>query len=67
MSLFFDLSGFVFGVLGLLGVFQLIRAAVRYYLPTQRFKALEEVYSDTYSIFRSGVEEGLFLHVEAQG
>ncbi|CAL1711871.1 unnamed protein product [Somion occarium] len=66
MALFFDISGFVFGALGVVGVFQLIFSLIHYFTPRKRLNALEETYSQTYALFRCGLEEGLFLPKEAQ-
>lgn len=58
MSLFFDLSGFILGVLGC-GVFQLLCSTCSNFFPKNRLKALEEAFSDVYCLFRCGVKEGL--------
>lgn len=61
-DLFFNISGFVLGVLGVVGTFQVFYAALKHYLPKHRAKRLEEVYANTYSLLQCGVEEGLLTH-----
>lgn len=58
MGLFFDLSGFILGVLGC-GITQFICSTCSYYLPKNRLKDLEEAFTDVYYLFRCGVKEGL--------
>lgn len=66
MSLFFDVSGFVFGALGIFGLIQLIYIILDHYSPMKRVKALEETFSDAYTLLQCGVEEGILLPDEAQ-
>ena len=57
---FFNISGFALGVLGVFGTFQLVYLSIRHYLPYRRVNVLEKTFNDAHSLFRSGVEEGLF-------
>lgn len=58
MSQFFDLSGFVLGVLGC-GIFQILCSTFFDYLPKNRLKTLERTFEEAYTLFRCGTEEGL--------
>lgn len=55
MVLFFDLTGFIFGMVGC-GVLQYLYLN---YLPKHRLKALETAFEDAYTLFRCVVKEGL--------
>lgn len=55
MALFFDLTGFIFGMMGC-GLLQFLCLN---YLPKYRLKALEEAFEDAYTVFRCVVKEGL--------
>lgn len=58
MAQFFDLSGFILGILGC-GIFQILCSMFFDYLPKNRLKALEKAFEEAYTLFRCGVEEGL--------
>lgn len=55
----FDILGLVFGVLGLLGVIQLIWAIVHYQLPTTKFTKLKKILEDTEATVLGSIEQGL--------
>ena len=65
-DLFFNVSGFALGLVGLLGTVQVLYACLKHRTPRQRAKRLEEMYANTYSLLRCGVEEGLLPHYQAQ-
>ena len=57
---FFNISGFALGILGVFGTVQLVYLSIRHYLPYRRVNVLEKTFNEAHSLFRSGVEEGLF-------
>ena len=55
----FDILGVVFGVLGLVGVVQIIYSVIHAQLPGQQFCELDEVMKETETLFMSSLEKGL--------
>ncbi|KAK7691430.1 hypothetical protein QCA50_004829 [Cerrena zonata] len=56
---FFDISGFVFELLGIAGTFQIICVIIFYYFPRRRLHGLETTYAEAYSLYHCGLEEGV--------
>ena len=65
-DLFFNISGFVLGVLGVVGTVQAFYATFNRRLPRYRAKRLEEMYNNAYTLLRCGVEEGLLPKSQVQ-
>ena len=59
MSSLYNISGFVFGLLGVTGTVQIICAILFYYLPKRRLHTLETMYAEAYSLYHCGLEEGV--------
>ncbi|OBZ75943.1 hypothetical protein A0H81_04133 [Grifola frondosa] len=55
----YDIWGVVAGVLGVLGLLPLLSALIHNQLPSSRFKMLHDTMSETESLFRTVMEEGL--------
>ncbi|KAK7691416.1 hypothetical protein QCA50_004815 [Cerrena zonata] len=55
----FDISGFVFGLLGLAGTVQILCVIIFYYFPKRRLRGLERTYAEAYFLYRCGVQEGV--------
>lgn len=58
-SSLYDISGFVFGLFGIAGTFQIICVIVFYYFPKRRLHGLEATYAEAYSLYHCGLEEGV--------
>ena len=63
---FYDISGFVFGAIGIIGTLQVLCILVYYYTPKRRLDALEKLFAQAYTQFRCGVEEGLIPSDEVE-
>lgn len=56
-SSLYDISGFVFGLLGLLGTVQIFCIIIFYYFPKRRLHGLETTYAEAYFLYHCGVQE----------
>lgn len=55
----YSVSGVVLGGLGVIGVFQALYKVLHYNLPAQQFRQVDEILTDTTTLFQTVVEEGL--------
>ncbi|PSS05540.1 hypothetical protein PHLCEN_2v3742 [Hermanssonia centrifuga] len=57
----YDVAGTIFGVLGTVGIFQMLYNFVNSNLPSERLKELIDTLNDTNALFDSVIEEGILF------
>ncbi|KAI0090567.1 hypothetical protein BDY19DRAFT_1055563 [Irpex rosettiformis] len=57
---FFSIFGLILGIIGLAGLFQIGYNFIESYLPSTRLKALDAASHETFDLFKSMLEDGLF-------